>query len=259
MTGHEVITFNTQHHRQPFRKQRGIQLDSVHWQLVGYELFAGILITSHEEQLGAYIIKGMEISCPAQHLSHHFIGLLNKLLREIGQQLVAVIKAIGHVERQVLPASLLIAISRVGIDIGTLTAIKRIDGSVSFSILTKASLSLDETVQPIGRLHVDIQHITRTNSTLGNARIVAHLNLLNVLGLHLTENQSVVAIERDIVNAEIVKSDNFFIVRNQQVRHHLQDIHQRLFTRQFHPLRIDHRPVCPYLYDRQTIVCKHRG
>ena len=185
MTGHEVITFNAQHHRQPLGKQRGIQLDSVHRQLVGNELFAGILITSHEEQLGAYVIEGMEISCPAQHFSHHFIGLFNKLLSEIGQQFVAVIKAVSHVERQILPTPLLIAIGCISIDIGAFTAIKRIDGSAPFSILAKTSLSFDKARQPIGRLHVDIQDITRTDSAFGNARIVTNLDLFNILGLHL--------------------------------------------------------------------------
>ena len=35
LPGHQVITLNTQHHRQPFGQQRRIQLSDKQWQFVG--------------------------------------------------------------------------------------------------------------------------------------------------------------------------------------------------------------------------------
>ena len=121
---HEVIALDTRHHRQVLGKQRRIQFNRVHRQLVGNDVVTGILITSHEEQFGAYVIEGMEIPCPAQHLScPTVVWFINILLSEIGQQFVAVIEAVGHVKRYVLPIALLVTIGGIGIDIGAFTAI----------------------------------------------------------------------------------------------------------------------------------------
>ena len=66
----------------------------------------------------------MEIPCPAQHLScPAVVWFINILLSEIGQQLIVVVEAVGHVKRYVLPIALLVTIGGIGIDIGAFTAI----------------------------------------------------------------------------------------------------------------------------------------
>ena len=69
LSGHQVITLNTQHHGQPFGQERCIQLNGTHWQFVGENRIAGILITAHEKQFCSYIIKDVEIARSAHELT----------------------------------------------------------------------------------------------------------------------------------------------------------------------------------------------
>ena len=151
------------------------------------------------------------------------------------------------------------AIGRIRIEIGGFAAVQQIHSSIAFCLIAKASLSLHEAAYLLWLLHVDIQYITCADGSLRHAGIVTNLDIGDVFGLHLTEYESVVAIHRDIVETKVVVRYHFFIAFNHQVRHYLEDIHQCLFSRQFHALRIDDRPVCLDLYNGQAVVCENRG
>ena len=256
---HEEIALDTQHHRQALGKQRCIQLNDIQRQFVGELLITVILIAAHDEQFGTHVVEGVEIARPAHHFTRHTSRTVKILLSEIGQQLVTVVKAIRHVQRQILLIPVLMTIRSIGIEVGMLTAVQRIRGADTLHILAKVALAFHEAFHPLRHLHIDIQHPTQCNGSLCHTRIVAHLNLGNVLGLHLTQNQSCVAINRSIVDAEVIIGDDILIAGNHQVGHQLQNVHQRLLARQFHTLRINHCPVCLDLDDRQTVFCEHRG
>ena len=106
--------------------------------------------------------------------------------------------------------------------------------------------------------YLDVQHPARSDGSLRNARIVTNLNLSDVLGFHLTQNQPGVAVYRGVINAEVIAGDDILITGNHQFRHHLEDIHQCLLSRQFHSLGINHRPVCLHLYDGLITFREHR-
>ena len=143
------------------------------------------------------------------------------MLGEIGQQLVTVIKAVRHVQRQIFLITIVMAIRGISIEVGHIAAVQRIHRANAFKILPKITLAFQDTFQSIGHLHIDIQYSSRSNGSLCHTRIVTHLDFGNILGLHLTQNQSRITIHRTVVDAEVIIRDDILITGNHQVGHQL--------------------------------------
>ena len=153
---------------------------------MGEHRIAGILIPAQDHQFRAGFIKRMEIPSP----SHHFLRVpvcryLKILLGQVGQELVSVIKTVGHMQRYILLMPFLIPVRRVGIEVGSLTAVQHIHGAATLDIFTKATLPFYETLYGRRHSHIDIQHGAHTDGSLCYTRIVAYLNLGYIFRLHL--------------------------------------------------------------------------
>ena len=163
----------------------------------------------------------MEIACPAHHFARHVVGQLYELLGEVGKQLVAFVKAIGHVECDIVFLSLLIAVGGIGIDIGAPAAIQHIGSGIALCLIAKVALTLYKAFHPVGHLHVYVEHIVRAYGALCHTSVVTHLYLVDVLCLHLAEDESVVAVYRGIVYAQVVGGYYVLVTCYHEVGHHL--------------------------------------
>ena len=201
----------------------------------------------------------MEIACPTHDLLLMAFRQNEILLREISEQFLSGIKTVGHMQRHIFLVSILIAIGSIGIEFGSPAAVEHIDRAVSFQVLTETALPFHDTFDRIGHGHIDIQHITSADGAFRYTRVGADLDIGDVLGFHLGQYQSHVAVDRRIVDAKVIALDHVLKTAYEQLRHHLQHVRQRLFSRQLHALRINHRPVRHHLNDRLTLLSHHSG
>ena len=259
LTGHEVVSFYTRHHRQPFDGQGGVQFEHEHGQLVRVERIGRVLITAQDEQFRACVVECMEIARATHDLLRVPARHGEVLLGEITQQFVPFIESVGHVQRHILLVSVLIAVRGVRIEVRTRTAVQHIDRPAAFHGLSERALSFDEPAHRVGYEHGDIQHITCADRTLCHTGVGADLDLGNVLRFHLVQDQTYVTVDGHVVDAEVVVVDQVLVAADEQVRHHLKHIQQRLFPRQLHTLGIDQGAVCLHLDDRQTVVGEQGG
>ena len=201
---HRVIAFHTCHHRQALRRQRGVQLQHPHRQLIGGDRIGGILITTQDHQLRSRLIERMEIPCPTHHFMCIISGQTYILLRQIGQQLIPVVKAVGHMQRHVLLMPFLITIRRIGIHVRALTSVQHIHRTASLYRLTETTLPLHKSFHRVRHGHVDIQHPAFADGSFRYTRIRTDLDLRDILRFHLVQNQPYITVDRHIVDTQII-------------------------------------------------------
>ena len=169
------------------------------------------MIAAQDEQFRSCVIESVEIPRPTHDLLRSGIRHFEVLLCEIGQQPVAFVKAIGHVQRQILLVLILIAIGRIGIEVGMGTAEQHIHRTVTLQLFAETALPFHKTFRRIRHCHGNIQHLARPYGTLSHTCIVAHLYLGYVLGFHLAYNQSRVTVQGAVVHAQVVTINDIFI------------------------------------------------